>query len=618
MGKIQRLDKSLIKKIAAGEVIERPASVVKELVENAIDAKSDSIVIELENGGKKLIKIIDTGEGIEKQDLNLVLDRHTTSKIKTEKDIDNITTLGFRGEALYSISSISKFKLTSRAQNAKIAYELTNFPEFKISPTSRQIGTTIEVVDLFYNLPARLKFLKSANTELKHILNIVEAYAISFPNIHFKLIHNDKVILDLPKTQHQHVRVAQILNIDHNDIITLSSTHSNINTTILLPNQSIQLSNKGFFKVFVNNRYVNEHGVKRAVKQGLHSLIPPETKVSAIVFININPSLIDVNIHPRKTEVRFENPFRIYYLIEKFVEQNTSKIAKNVLNNSRTMDKSAYFDTKYNNAVNRLRPQQSHLQSPLQSQPPLNKISDSHAPFLGASNTSSFTKTQQAQQNQQFANNQNSNTNTINITDTTVKTLYANSPVTEVMQVFNKYVLAQIGSDLWVIDQHAAYERIRYEKFINTKHNPQKLLTPIKLSPTKSQILLLKDMKKDLEELGFNLTIKKDHILINSIPNTIKQNQVTSLFYKALSNAQTHEHAFMEFKNIEHNRKSLIAATFACHTAIRTGDKLTKQEMLKLIDDLLACKVPTSCPHGRPTIHILKLTDIDKWFLRTY
>lgn len=636
MAKIQKLPKDLIQKIAAGEIIERPASVVKELLENAIDANATQITIKLENGGKDLIEIIDNGIGIERDDLPIVLERHTTSKIHDSEDINNIKTLGFRGEALHAISSISNFELITRTNNAQVGYSLKNTPYLNIKPIATPPGTRVIVKDLFYNIPARRKFLKSANTELKHILDIIEAYIISFWNIGFKVIHNQKEIYTLNKAPNQIIRLSQILKIPDNEITILTHQSSNTKTTILIPTQKHQLKNKGFIKIFVNKRYVKDTMLQKAIKNGLVGYIPHDIKISAILELQVPPSIIDVNVHPRKTEVKFENPYRIFHLVETTIKENINKIAKHTINTQidsissaqafmqnsfdkqsvqaskqqisgdtasvtfiKTNNISAHFDNKYQNAVTRLRSTRSSFpQEDLSLKDAKNLHGDAPLQLDGAPITDITTQNKILEY---------------------VKLQYINSNIKNITQIFNKYILAEIGSDLWVIDQHAAFERVRYEKLLNgVGKSSQTLLEPLKLKINKSQLSLLEELIPLLEELGFKLLIRDDTALVNAIPADIPQTEAVSTFYKVLSNAQDPHLAYAEFQAIEKERKSLIAATLACHTTIRTGDALTQEEAKALIEQLLGCNIPTSCPHGRPTIHVLNITDIDKWFLRTY
>ena len=643
MAKIQKLPKELIQKIAAGEIIERPASVVKELLENAIDAKATYITIKLENGGKDLIEVIDNGIGINKEDLPIVLERHTTSKIHNLEDMANLRTLGFRGEALHAISSISKLELITKTKDSQIGYSLSNTPNINIKPVATPQGTRVIVKDLFYNIPARRKFLKSANTELKHILDIIEAYLISFWNIGFKVIHNNKEIYLLQSAPNAINRLAQILKIPAEEIIKIEKQYASTKATILLPIQKHQLQNKGFVKTFVNKRYIKDNTLHKALKEGLTGYIPSDTKISAILNLEVPPSTIDVNIHPRKLEIKFENPYRIFHLVKTAIQENINSVAKHTIESAinteahlthnmdnmgakhsinsqpttityvKTNNASKNFDSKYNNAVYRLR-SRSTLQNNLWQNDPGNtttpselKISD-NLPFELEDNTDvsdEATSSLNDPLSKKFIDY--------------VKAQFINSSIKNIIQVFNKYIIAEIGSDLWVIDQHAAFERVRYEKLLSgVGKSSQSLLEPLKLNLSKSQLSLLEELIPLLEELGFSIVIKNDAVLINAIPADIPQSEAVSTFYKVLSNAQDPHLAYAEFKAIEKERKSLIAATLACHTTIRTGDTLTKEEAKVLIEQLLECNIPTSCPHGRPTIHVLNITDIDKWFLRTY
>ena len=631
MGRIQKLKEEVIKRIAAGEVVERPASVVKELLENALDANATEIKIFLENGGKSLIKIIDNGTGILQEDLKIILEPYTTSKIQNLEDIYKINTLGFRGEALHAISSISKITIISKPKNQKIAYQLSNYPKINIKPTSKSTGTTVIVEDLFYNIPARKKFLKSDKTELKHILEIIEAYVISNYHIKFSIYHNDKEILNLPTASNIKQRLSDILKLDSHSIYEIKDTYFNYKIHALLPSQEYQLKNKGFFKIFVNNRYIINNAIKKAAGEALIGFIPKDTKISGVVLLEIPPNIVDVNIHPRKTEIKFENPYRIYAFVKNAIQKFISNISKqHVLTNLKNEKESIYnnlqspnnkFDKKLELAYQRLRnPKQaskyryfndsSNMQLQSTTQP-------------AAANTvlpqQSYSKNSLYLNDSNNLNNNYSDSTNMDINIKTIKNIFQNNTINNVVQIFKKYILLEIGSELWVIDQHAAYERIRFEKLKNNKSiNTQMLTTPIKIQLTPSQLPIINEIKKHLNKIGFIVQIKNDIALVKGIPSILPANEIISSFYKAINNVLEPEQALQEFKNIQNNKHEILTATFACHTAIRTGDTLSKQEMLQMVEDLLACEIPTSCPHGRPTIHKLSITDIDKWFLRTY
>ncbi len=627
MPKIQKLSEEVIKRIAAGEVVERPASVVKELIENAIDAQAQNIKIILENGGKSLIKIIDDGIGIDREDLDIILEPHTTSKIKNLEDIYNIGTLGFRGEALHAISSISKITIKSKTHKQKVAYKLGNYPKFNIVPTTGNIGTTIEVKDLFYNIPARQKFLKSDRTELKHILDIIEAYALAYSKIGFEVIHNGKVILHLPLDQNKEKRFASLLKIDTSSIHLIEHSYFNYKMQALIPNQKIQLENRGYFKIFLNDRYITDNTIKKAVQEALEGFVPKGTKISVLLMLYIPKHLVDVNIHPRKLEVKFQNPYRIYSFIKHSISTNLPKVthehftstsetltqlpsldaygnAPSNLPNNKPTSTSSLFDKKLDIAYSRLR----------------NKGQTTEYTDINYTEVQTTTPPELRLEDSGHTQSLNINNNNSNKSTQMLITEFQNSSIGNVMQVFNKYLLVEIGSELWVIDQHAAYERIRFEKLKKQNQiKTQTLLEPIKIEIPAAYITLLENELFDyLKKIGFELHLNKNHVQITGIPNILNPNEIVSTFFKALSNVSNAEEAFNEFKSINKSKYELLVATFACHTAIRTGDTLNKEEIKKLVEELLSCEIPTSCPHGRPTIYKLSITDIDKWFLRTY
>jgi DNA mismatch repair protein MutL len=569
MGSIKVLPENLINKIAAGEVVERPASVVKELLENSIDAGADEIHIDILHGGKKLIRVSDNGIGMSKEDALLAFERHATSKIYDEEDLEKIGTMGFRGEAIPSIASVSKVLLITSIKDSSSGtrIEMEGGKTTKVSEAGSSLGTVIEIRDLFFNTPARLGFLKSQNTELSHIIGAVESEALGHPYISFRLNHNRKVILPLPKASNFIERIHQIYGRDlvENLIEIRSDIHNNINLTGYISMPPYSRADRNLQAIFVNKRPVKNQVVSHAISEGYKTMIMKDRHPVVFLFLEIDHREVDVNVHPTKREVRFRNPSLIHDLIVRTIRDTLStKIPEQTLH---TGKKEQVFEGV-----------KEALERYMRKQDFRPHTSDSR--LIGLPFLESITQTSELKRG-------------------------------NFSHVFESYIVTSDEKGITIIDQHAAHERILYEKLKNDRIEIQRLLAPEMIELSKKESLrlieildILKDFRIELEEFGDNTFI------IRSIPAILKETDIKRLLLDILGGLEKDE-GKSELDEIEK-----IRILMACHGAVRANQPLTNEEMVYLMEELNKTELPHTCPHGRPTTVKFTLRDLEKLFKR--
>lgn len=606
--KLNRLTPEVVNQIAAGEVIERPASVVKELLDNAIDAKSSKIVIKIKNGGISLIEISDNGIGIPKENLEEVFDAHTTSKLKNIDDLNTLMSMGFRGEALSTITSVAKVTLVSKYIDDDVAYEVkvdeNGRSEIKKSP--RETGTSVKVESLFYNIPARRKYLKSEQTEYRKIYELLSRYFIIYPNIHFILEKDGKVVQDLPLVPESKAgevrfeRVKDIFTEESGLKMFYSGSGISINGFASHPSSHISKSTKQY--IFLNNRPITDHGIVRAVYEGYARYLPFGEKVPFVLSIDIRPDLVDVNVHPRKEEVRFENAFRVYSAVEETVRHTLEQALS--YHNENTSHEQSFNEEKYT--------------KPLVKGNDFAAMRDMFAKHE-SSTSSNYGKS--------YINNDITfNNKASSVRDSLIfsKQLLEETPsynsekrtIKNIFQIFNKYIVIEFEENiLWIIDQHAAAERINFEKISRREKNSntQNLLVPQIINFNEDEKLFLKENILFFETMGFNYNLVEEGIAVLSTPVEFTMD-IEKMFREIFEIADTPELLSKNFEKLKHD----VLATVACHTSVRSGQKLERAEMINMYNELLNCQNPYSCPHGRPAVWKLRLSEIDKNFERTY
>jgi len=588
---IIKLHQNLINKIAAGEVVERPASVLKELIENSIDAGADKINIEIKNSGIDLIKISDNGTGMSKEDALIACDSHTTSKLTTIEDLENIQTMGFRGEALASISSVSNFTIiTNNNKNPQATKIRISFGKKEpTQSTASNQGTTISVENLFANIPARRKFLKSPSTELKHLLKVFENYALCYPHIQFSLKNNGKLIYNLTSTFKQSFneelleRIKTVLGKNFSiNLMSANFKSESIQISGFLGHPEKAISRRANQILFINKRPVFDPIISKAIQESFRTFIPHGNYPVYVLFIEIDPSKIDVNIHPRKQEVRFEEPNYIYRIIYNFARNLLSKNLKisakeSILSQSSNFRNSDFFQKRFTDNRNSFRPNKSEVKESL-------------------SFTKNLLETYRLSQNKIFSEDEN-----------------FNFPVA---QFFKEILVYEKDDKLIFLDQHAVSERINFDKLtkqINLKNiEKQRLLIPFEIDLSKSEIEKMNLSKNTINKTGISFELKGTKILITEIPTLLAKTDLKKLLNQILADIEDEQKTNSNLQNLIDK----IIATMACHASIRGGDKLSQYEINDLINKFLKVKTPYSCPHGRPVLWEISKNELERKFKR--
>lgn len=627
MGKINILTEDVRNKIAAGEVIERPASVVKELVENSIDAGADSITVIVENGGKDLIQVIDNGCGMDADDAMLCLESHATSKIRNVNDIVHIGSLGFRGEALPSIASVSHFTLITRSMDTDTAtrIEINDGKLRDVQKTSANHGTTIAVRGLFKNLPARRKFLRTDTVELRHILKYFHYQAIIYPQLSFKLIADGKQKLSYIATNDRNQRMTDIFGSSFfaDDVIEVSGIAQDyaVNGYIFgLEDRQGKLIDAQY--VFINGRFINDKTVRHSIKSAYEPFILKSrdwmkgTTPPYILFIAVPPEQIDVNVSPTKSEVRFRENQRVHSLIFETLSRALKRYEEDKFASARSKfltpaakDSASSFERDIFVAKTDV-PRFSEYKKEYGNlyQDDLFRAEPSPKPTPIPIVNPELSDQPQIEIFDDLPND-----------SVSYKLLIQNEEdYINPWQLHNTYIFVQIEDGLVIIDQHAAHERIIYEKLIHrTAGAPavrQKLIIPIVIDIPPYIASEIKDLidanLEVLEKTGFVLKkFSGDSIVIEEIPAELGDFQGGQVFLDILKQLE----AELE---INHDFRDSLAKSIACKAAIKANTRLTRKEMLALINDLFACRVPYFCPHGRPLIVKMTITDFEKKFKR--
>ena len=603
--KISKLSNDLINKIAAGEVVERPSSVVKELVENSLDAGATKVHVELKNGGLTYIKILDDGSGVAKEDFDLLFERHATSKIQSLTDLENNYNLGFRGEALASIASVSQIKFMSfpKDKTQQTGYQIDQ--DGVVSQVAMQEGTQVIISDIFYNVPARKKYLKSELTEYKQCLKILEEYALCHPEVEFELIHNQKNIFKYPQSDKK-TRISQIYGVEFADKLLevfYSGADTQIRGFIGRPELATSKNPHQFF--LINKRPIKANSFNFAVKQAFGSLIFPQDKPQFFLWIDLNPADVDMNVHPRKIEARFHFEGILFRNILKSVQATLQKVdlTKTISPQSFTTESSDVLESTQPSSFKTYPKVSFPQQSSTKTYKSINQNFDMD--YGNTFQTSKQTLTSYYEERKE--NN--------------IQNFLENEPITDrlepLLQINKSYILCQTQESLVIIDQHAAHERVLYEKLksISQAQIPQAqpLLTPIHLDLTKEQKLTLEQSKEILEKLGFSFSDLGGLSLgVNSIPAKFTKLNLQELILGLLDDINSNSN----FQNLS-DLEDIVINYAACRGAIKFGQLLTKDEMIALIREMeLIQDRQYSCPHGRPSKIEITFQDLDKQFKR--
>ncbi|MFH1775979.1 MAG: DNA mismatch repair endonuclease MutL [Candidatus Omnitrophota bacterium] len=572
-GRIKILPENIVQKIAAGEVIERPASVVKELVENSLDAASTEISIEILKAGKSLIRITDDGLGIDAEDIPHCIKRHATSKIKDIEDLERISTFGFRGEALSAIAAVSFLKIISKTKNADAATVLSQSGggNIVLQKTAARQGTNIEINRLFFNTPARLKFLKSDATELTHIINIVSALALAEENVGFKLYSGKKELINTPPNQKRKERIKDLSGTMISEhLLDISTESDNFSIKGFISRPEAALANRGNQYIFINKRPVTSRSLSHAIYSAYEKFIGRDKFPAVFIFIKIAPQLVDVNVHPTKREVRFYNEKVLHDTLFQEIEQKLLQAgAEEITPFSRQIVQDFTPGVPNIHSVNTPPPTQMQFE---------NFIADD---FL-------IRKVPEALPGRPY-----------------------------VRQINKMYILSEEKNALVIYDQHAAHERILYERLLKKNQFPeaekQMLLMPVSLEITAAQKAQLKENLEMFSKIGFDIEeIGADVFAVCSCPPFIEHLQVKEIIIAMLS-----EFEYTDFPRDLTQKYEKVVSTCACHAAIKANQELTGDEMLQMLADLKTCENPAYCPHGRPTFIQITYEQMLKNFKRT-
>lgn len=564
MSAIKILPENLINQIAAGEVVERHASVVKELIENAIDAKADKIILEIYNKEHDTIKITDNGTGMNFDDARLAFERHATSKISKLEDIEKISTMGFRGEAIASIASVSHMILRTRRAGEKTGtiVECEYGKIKKHEECGCQEGTQIEVRNLFFNTPARKKYLKSASLEYRHILSDFQAIAIANPSIHFKLVNNKKESFEYPVTKNLTDRIRYIFGENTaNNCLQFDYKNEDFKIDGYIGTPSIARSGTKHQYLFVNGRHIKHGLFNYAVSRGYDSMLMVNKKPFFVLNIKIKPELVDVNVHPRKLEVRFTNENAIFAALQQHSRETLQS--------------------------NSLMPSIEYTQ--IQEKPL--KLSDSNYSIK-------FDEPAKASNEYKGENRRQTS-------------------MSPIAQIANSYIVAENAEGLVLIDQHAAHERVMYEKFKNQYENSnktkQRLLMPQNIELSAFEAEILRSNADNFEKLGFEIEpFGKTTYIIHAVPSALVKENFTEIILSTINDLAEHKDT-----NSAKESEIKIIEYMACRSAIKFGKALSHEEMLALIEQLDELKLPYTCPHGRPSMIKLSFDELSKRFKRT-
>jgi len=621
MNKIEILPENLANKIAAGEVVQRPDSVVKELMENAIDAHAEKIDVIVKRGGKVLIQVVDNGEGMSEEDAILSVHKHATSKIKSLDDLESILTLGFRGEALSSIAAVSQFELKTRTEPEELGTYLRIDDKDVISrdKVAMDTGTNVIVKNLFYNIPARKNFLKTDATELKHITDTFNKIALSYPSIHFRFFNDDELVYDYsPGDAEKRVNAVFGEGISR-ALIKVEEITDYISLYGYIGKPTLLKKGRGDQYLFLNKRYVMSKQINHAIFSAYENILEKGEYPFFILFLDIDPKRIDVNVHPSKLEVKFDDEKDVYTFVLAVVRKSlsTHDLVPNISfrSNSEDIPDNGKERLTFDNSKQVERGDFSDRPSLDPRKYVKQSFSDVDIDLIFGSLTNIVDKSMGTEP-EKLPFDQEKPSEGVIKSATQERTGLGTDPVF-IVQMHNKYILSQIKSGLMIIDQHVAHERILYERVKNLYDAnlpfSQQLLFPRTVNFDPGSYQLIKEINSALQKIGFDLRFHpKYQITIDGVPQEIKSGGEEEILREIIDEYVTN----IRQKNIT-DEKENIAKSYSCKAAIKSGDRLNENEMRILIDQLFATSMPYVCPHGRPIVVKISLDEFDKRFGRS-
>ena len=636
MGDIVLLDEQTINKIAAGEVVDRPASIVKELVENSIDAKATSITVEIRKGGISYIKIIDNGKGFKSDDIELAFERHATSKIRKEEDLQSITSMGFRGEALASVAAISKITLTTKNENEEIGVKVRveNGEVKSKQEVPFTTGTTIEIFDVFYNVPARFKFLKKDYTEAGYIEDVVTRIALAYPNISFRFINNGKTILQTSGTGNLHDTIYNIFGKEYySAVLPIDYETSDMKVFGMIGKPSISRSTRTHQFIFINNRYIKDKTISSAIDRACEEKFAISKHAFIVCNIYMNPSQLDVNVHPAKLEVKFADESKIfdvvYHAVRSAIEndnKNTSpftiareeiKVQENVSNENEDKIKQISKDLINNGVISDEKEEkkfnfetatQKLYNKPKIEPVNINSLIDSLNEKVGDINTEVEEKSEEPQSDFEQAK-----FDVETYEDTQIEKI--DNVYKYIGNLFDTYIIIQMKDKMYFVDQHAAHERYLFEQikeaYYAKDRQTQMLLIPLLIGLSTKEMNIVRENVSMFEDAGFILEeFGENTYKISGVPNVGYNIDHKSMFKDIITELSTTE------KTERQEKEHRFLATLACKAAVKGGMKLDVEEQKRLVDNMISLDNPFTCPHGRPTAIPMTRYEIERKFMR--
>ena len=600
--KIHKLSENLIHKISAGEVIERPASVVKELVENAVDAEANLIHVDVAAGGRQYVTVVDDGVGMSREDLSLCIERHTTSKVSSPSDLFAITSLGFRGEALASIGAISRMTIETQAAEGLEGSRLVVEGGMRraLDSIGRTRGTTVSVRNIFFNTPARRKFLRHIDTETRYITQAVVRLAASYPQIGFRLVHQGRQIFYLRASNSKQGRAEEILGPMTESLVGVKGNENGIGVEAFLSPPALCTGSKAKQFVVVQRRPIISRSLSQAVYRGYGGLLPADRHPAFVIWLELDSRKIDVNVHPTKREIRFADEKTLTKVIERMVRDSLH--GPGTHSYSSRQSESDHQSVRIRESIDKgfssdekdfaLGSQPAYSGESRQS---LDRIK---LPLREASDFAAEDLERESQEAQRDLNS-----------------LRKLESAPALWQLHRKYIFTPIEDGLVIIDQHVAHERIRYEEalqsFAEEGVASQQLLFPLTVNASPTEMEVIREARELFERLGFGIRdFGPGTVMVDAIPTQLNDWGEGKIFYKIVNE-------LLEEKEERDSLQEAMAASYACHTSIRAGQKLTDTEMQNIIQQLLNAREPFVCPHGRPIMLKVPLKRLDRMFGRT-
>ncbi|HSR51367.1 MAG TPA: DNA mismatch repair endonuclease MutL [Acidobacteriota bacterium] len=657
MAKIHVLPEVLAHQIAAGEIVERPASVVKELLENALDARAASISVEASDGGKKRLVVRDDGTGMSEEDARLAFQRHATSKISSMEDLDAVGTLGFRGEALPTIASVSRLRLRTveeeRAEQqplgTEIEYEGGKLVE--VREVAWPSGTEVIVEDLFFNVPARRKFLKTTSTELGHVSRQVHYYALACPEVEFRFRHNDRLIFEAPGVASLRERVFQVLGekfLSNLTAVDFEKSGVRVHGFTSLPHE--QKSNTQSQYLYVNRRMVRDKVLMHAIRQAYRDLIPSSAHPTMILFVETDPALLDVNVHPAKTEIRFRNSREVHSAVFHAIEEALLKHRTDLGSLARDVPADQLRQEGGDPSQDRRHGVARSIEGFFHRQTASSPLFQSGPPFGygrqgpsyphgypspgGAGRQAPAHSGQEAREPYQrgspveehgdtyYARPEPGRRSADPHADNIPETTHISSAPVVLGQFVESFIIAADRDGVLLIDQHVAHERILYDRALRQMQSGQdipvqRLLVPITIDLTPQQKVVMDDILDELQGNGFEVDwFGEETIVVKGLPQVAKNCDVEDLIEGVLDDLPAGTREKDSSGQAVQRLREEIAISLSCRAAIKINTPLSKDKMQWFLDELFACENPYTCPHGRPIVLRMSVEDVLRGFHR--